>query len=858
MLATTLLLIAAGAPASAAASSFADLPPTHQAHTAGEYLRQNGLVTGFALEDGSTKSAEFRPEATLSRAEFLKIALLAGGVAPEEACEDFTDSPKGAWENPYVCWAAQNGVARGYADGRFAPHSPVYARDGAKMLAQIFGVEVAPAAKSEAWEAPFVAALAAEGAWPSDMPADAPMTRGQMAQMLHAAITGARLDLPKNSPVFRGCAAVSAAAARAQRPSFGFQKNRLLAQPMLAQDAAESAVSAEAGVAGSASQTNTAQRGVDEIDIVKVSSAGLFMVSQEDIVIISPDGASELARITPQNGSAPLGILLAEDRLTVFSTHWKHLPMPMPEPILPMPVPMPEPFLEEAPTEQVLEAAVDSAAADLSIEPAIIEPAIEPAIARMAPPFWHGESGEVVLAEVFDVSSPREPTRVATHEFSGNFIDARMTKSGAVVVATRSWSGLPRKFPCADVAVLPRPSGAGAVTLSRFYPQKTFSNSPDTEVIFGLGHSAEIYLSANNAYLVAGDFVPRFRPMWGGGGRWHGQEMVDILRVPLDANQSFRVASSGRVAGRSGGAFGISEFDGALRVATHGQRGEGSRVSTLSADTLAPLGVVEGIAPGEDMKSVRFADDIAYMVTFENVDPLFVIDLQNPKNPRIIGELKIPGWSDYLHPLAVGGERERFLLGLGRDVLPGAEDDGRISWNELGGIKLSLFDVSDLSNPREASALVLGNRDTNTEATHNHRALLISLARGILAFPISSGNFSGGAVFSVAADGSKIEKRAEMTNAEPGLSPWGSAIRRFAFLGDRLFAISDSAVATHDFETLERQHFLRLRQPRCHEYQTRTACEAAAPQCQPRFRGEFCTAIGVCTPTGDFVGCSDS
>ena len=844
MLATTLLLIAAGAPASVAASNFADLPPTHEAHTAGEYLRQNGLVSGFALEDGSTDGAEFRPDATLSRAEFLKIALLAAGVAPEESCEDFVDSPTGAWENPYVCWAAQNGVARGYADGRFAPHSPVYARDGAKMLAQIFGVDVAPVAEDEAWEAPFVAALTAEGAWPSDMPADAPMTRGQMAQMLHAAITGARLDLPENSPVFRGCAAFSAASARAQRSSLGLQKGRFLTQSMLAQDADESATSAEASGADHASQTNTAQRGVDEIDIVKVSSAGLFMVAEQEVVIISPAGTEILARITPKNGSTPRGILLAEDRLTVFTTHWKDMPMP---------VPMPELLLEESATEQALEAAVDSAATDLAIEPAI-----ETAIARIAPPFWGGESGEVVLAEVFDVSLPQQPIRVAAHEFSGNFIDARMTKSGAVVVATRSWSGLPREFPCADVAVLPRPSGAGAVTLSRFYPQKTFSHSPDTEVIFGLGSSAEIYLSANNAYLVAGDFVPRFRPMWGGGGRWHGQEMVDILRVPLDSNQSFRVASSGRVAGRSGGAFGISEFDGALRVATHGQRGEGSRVSTLSADTLAPLGVVEGIAPGEDMKSVRFARDIAYMVTFENVDPLFVIDLQNPKNPRIIGELKIPGWSDYLHPLAVGGERERFLLGLGRDVLPGAEDDGRISWNELGGIKLSLFDVSDLSNPREASALVLGNRDTNTEATHNHRALLISLARGILAFPISSGNFSGGAVFSVAADGSKIEKRAEMTNAEPGLSPWRSAIGRFAFLGDRLFAISESAIATHDFETLERQHFLRLRQPRCHEYQTRTACEAAAPRCQPRFRGEFCTAIGVCTPTGDFVGCSDS
>ena len=103
-------------------------------------------------------------------------------------------------------------------------------------------------------------------------------------------------------------------------------------------------------------------------------------------------------------------------------------------------------------------------------------------------------------------------------------------------------------------------------------------------------------------------------------------------------------------------------------------------------------GQVKGIAPGENIKSVRYMGDKAYMITFEQVDPLFVIDL-DPDNPEVLGELKIPGWSDYLHPFGT-----QYLIEIGREVKLGAEEDGRLTSDELLGLKIAMFDATDLNN----------------------------------------------------------------------------------------------------------------------------------------------------------------
>ncbi|MBU4301112.1 beta-propeller domain-containing protein [archaeon] len=135
------------------------------------------------------------------------------------------------------------------------------------------------------------------------------------------------------------------------------------------------------------------------------------------------------------------------------------------------------------------------------------------------------------------------------------------------------------------------------------------------------------------------------------------------------------------------------------------------------------VGKLQDIASGERIYSVRFLGDKAYMVTFRQIDPLFVIDLSVPQDPKVLGYLKIPGVSDYLHPYD-----ETHIIGVGRD----ATEEGRIT-----GMKLSLFDVSDVANPKEISKYVIGERGTDSEALRDHKAFLFSKEKNLLVIPVS-------------------------------------------------------------------------------------------------------------------------
>jgi len=158
------------------------------------------------------------------------------------------------------------------------------------------------------------------------------------------------------------------------------------------------------------------------------------------------------------------------------------------------------------------------------------------------------------------------------------------------------------------------------------------------------------------------------------------------------------------------------------------------------------VGSIEDIAPDEIIYSARFMGDRAFMVTFRTVDPLFVIDLKDPRNPKILGELKIPGYSDYLHPVG-----ENFLLGFGKDAvaIPVKDAQGRGLYENAYylGMKLSLFDVSDLANPKEAAMVIIGDRGTESSLLYNHKALLFNPQTGLLAFPVTEYQVMDGRFF---------------------------------------------------------------------------------------------------------------
>jgi hypothetical protein len=298
-----------------------------------------------------------------------------------------------------------------------------------------------------------------------------------------------------------------------------------------------------------------------------------------------------------------------------------------------------------------------------------------------------------------------------------------------------------------------------------------------------------VYASTEHLYLAT---VP-----WdwyaGGQGDIEGQPPTLIHQFELDALGSASYRASGEVPGRLVNQFAMSEHDGVLRVAsTVDQWSDTPSASAVYAlrpegDELVQIGAVEGLGVTEQIYAVRFIGPTAYVVTFRRTDPLYVIDLTDPTAPVVAGELKIPGYSAYLHPVADG-----LLLGVGQD----ADEQGFTR-----GTKLSLFDVSDPSAPVEVSSLMVGG---SSEAEWDHHAFLFWPEDGTIVIPTSpmwgpcpvgasclADGFrgpAGGAVVVQLVDGRLEARGVVQQSTEPSTGCW-NPMQRSVVIGSELVTI---------------------------------------------------------------------
>ena len=209
-------------------------------------------------------------------------------------------------------------------------------------------------------------------------------------------------------------------------------------------------------------------------------------------------------------------------------------------------------------------------------------------------------------------------------------------------------------------------------------------------------------------------------------------EKTIIHKISI-SGKNIEYKNNGEVPGRVLNQFSMDEHKGFFRIAT--TTGEVWRensnalnhVYVLDKD-LKIVGKLEDLAHGERIYSVRFLGDRGYIVTFKKVDPLFAIDLSMPTEPKVLGQLKIPGFSEYLHPYD-----ENHLIGVGKDAV--AAQEGNFAWYQ--GVKLSLFDVSDPLNPKEISKFNIGDRGTDSDALRDHKAFLFSKNKNLLVIPVS-------------------------------------------------------------------------------------------------------------------------
>lgn len=275
--------------------------------------------------------------------------------------------------------------------------------------------------------------------------------------------------------------------------------------------------------------------------------------------------------------------------------------------------------------------------------------------------------------------------------------------------------------------------------------------------------------------------------------------------------------AKGEVSGQILNQFSMDEKGNYFRLATTRNR-QWSRLSEQSSDSysniyildseLKTIGRLENLATTERIYAARFFGDRLYLVTFRQTDPLYAISLVDPYKPEVLGAIKVPGYSNYLHPVDASGAK---LIGFGRDA--DVDSDGR---TKIKGLKLSLFDFSDLSKPRELDTYIIGDSSSDSIALSDHHAFLYAPTKKLLVIPatwrdtLSQTNFAGALVFSMENDRfilkGKLDHSAGGKYNAPdywgGFSYYDNSVKRSFYIGDNLYTFSNKFLKTNSLGDL--------------------------------------------------------
>lgn len=529
--------------------------------------------------------------------------------------------------------------------------------------------------------------------------------------------------------------------------------------------------SAGAGTNGY-SQTNTQVEGMDEADVVKTDGTYVYLAAGNAIRIVETDQGSlkDLAKLKldVNKNVQELYIDATNHRLVVLGTRFESLPYPGGG-VYPM--------LDVAPVLKTEIAASDD---KMSILPYP----------------YYGKN--YAFTEIYDVTNPEHPTLLKGHEMEGSYQTSRM-HDGIVYMVTNTYlyNGdiLPlvrdtatgsegKPLALKDVMILPDCTSSGYVVVSAI----DLSTEEKAKVEAIASPSFQTYMNDHALYLASSDY---------GDGTTIHKFAVDGLNIGY--------AGSGTVKGYLLNQFSMDEYEGYLRVATT-TWDAGSALYVLD-DSLNVSGSVTGLAKGETIYSARFFGDKGYIVTYRTMDPLFVFDLKDPANPKLTGELEIPGFSNYLHPIG-----KDLLLGVGAETFEIYQKDANgnevVIGTRQGGIKVSLFDVSDLGKPKEISKYVAGFSGSYSEAFYNHKAIFFDTENQTLAFDadittdVKGSNYQSGALLFGYQNNQVTLKgtlKADSTGYYGVDTPYA---RRILTIGDYLYYVRDGQIRSYSYPSL--------------------------------------------------------
>jgi inhibitor of cysteine peptidase len=587
------------------------------------------------------------------------------------------------------------------------------------------------------------------------------------------------------------------------------------------------------------SQTNVQVAGVDEPDFVKNDGRYIYVISGSTLAIVDAYPANSASVVSKTElEDSPREIFINGDRLVLLKTGSEEIASTEEQPV----------------------------------------PVSAGKMAIMPPRYPYHRSSPVTHAVFYDISDRSHPKVLKDFTINGDYVNARMIGDTVYLLSRES------VYPYDDRIIVPaiREDAKIVATPDVYYfdnpeMQYDFTTVTSFDARNGVTKDAKtylvgsgniIYVSPDAMYVSYQKYHNIYRPMRGmvepaidvvqvSGGSTAGisrvaspvlagdfntmsesekqaviaemksGEQEAILKREIDQsttvihkiginNGAITYLAKGEVPGYLKNQFAMDEYGGNLRVATTSDvwttRGQYEYNNVFVLDSaMKTIGSLTHIAEQEKIYSTRFIGDRLYMVTFKRIDPFFVIDLSTPSSPKILGKLKIPGYSDYLHPYD-----KNHIIGIGKET----------TTNEWGGVstkglKLALFDVSDVEHPKQLDKVEIGDSGTDSAALTDHRAFLFDKNKNLLVIPArvvkqidTPGKYTGdqqriwyGAyVFGLTPETGFVLKGTVEHSTSGGYSWYGSPydVKRSLYIGDTLYTLSQQQILANSLNQINK------------------------------------------------------